>query len=680
MDDKVKQKKQLGNELKELYRQIAKLKASAIQSYQPQGMFRELLESVPDAVVVVNEYGEILFANTCTEEMFGYNLDELAGQSVEILMPGRFRKAHARYREDYRAQPRMRPMGSELNLVGRRKDGCEFPVDINLSPIETEDGVLILSVIRDIIKYKQTEETLQKACKELEKRVEERTTELLRTNERLQQEMNKRRQAEEGMRLLAKFPDENPHPVLRISREGVVLYANQSSQALLRVWGHEVGQALSGDWPQIAGSVLDSGSCTELEVEIKDRIFSFSIMSMVDEHSIYLYGQDITERKQIEEQFRQAQKMEAIGRLAGGVAHDFNNLLTVIIGHSALLLSQLKDTDLGQDIKQIEKAGERAASLTRQLLAFSRKQVLQPKILDLNGIVSDVEKMLRRLIGEDIDLGIALDPGLGRVKADPGQVEQVILNLVINARDAMPWGGKITIETTNVNLDETYTRRHVGVESGPYVMLAVSDNGIGMDERTLAHIYEPFFTTKGKDKGTGLGLATVYGIVKQSNGHIWVYSEPGQGATFKVYLPRVEESLGVSEASSARARPIRGSETILLVEDETQVRNLTRKILQENGYTVLEARHGEEALELCQQNEGPIHLLLTDVVMPGGMSGRELAERLLSLRPEIKVLYMSGYTDNAIIHHGVLDAGTAFIQKPFDPNALAHKVRAVLDG
>jgi PAS domain S-box-containing protein len=397
---------------------------------------------------------------------------------------------------------------------------------------------------------------------------------------------------------------------------------------------------------------------------------------------------DITERRQaekdkraLEEQLRQSQKMEAVGQLAGGVAHDFNNLLTVIQGYCDLILKDLDEKNrFFQDMQEIKKASEHATSLTRQLLAFSRKQILQPKILDLNDLVLNMDKMLRRLIGEDIELVTLLSKDLGRVKADPGQIEQVIFNLAVNARDAMPKGGKLTIETADAELDEHYARSRIGVKPGRYVRISVSDNGIGMPSGVKDRIFEPFFTTKEKGKGTGLGLSTVYGIVKQSGGNVWVYSEPNQGTTFKIYLPMIEEAADFLSQTFIPTKPFLGTETILLVEDEEAVRKLASTILQSNGYKVLEAGNGEEALRIAQeQNGNPIHLILTDVVMPG-MSGSQLAERLVSQWPEMKVLYMSGYTDNAIVHHGILDQGKPYIQKPFNPSALAEKVRDILDG
>ncbi len=388
--------------------------------------------------------------------------------------------------------------------------------------------------------------------------------------------------------------------------------------------------------------------------------------------------QDITERKILEAQLQQAAKIEAVGRLAGGVAHDFNNLLTIINGYAELLQDELAgDETLSGYVKEIHGSGERAAALTRQLLAFSRKQVLAPQVLDLNQVISDLESMLRRLIGEDIELLTILSSSLGLIKADPGQIEQVIMNLAVNARDAMPFGGKLTIETRNVDLDENYAHNHPTVKPSNHVMLAVSDTGAGMTPEIREHIFEPFFTTKEKGKGTGLGLATVYGIIKQSEGSVWVYSEVGQGTVFKVYLPSVNDDQPVREYPAVETDSETGTETILVVEDEVGVRSLVRMALSSVGYQVLETVDPGDALSKCANHNGPIDLLLTDVVMPQ-MSGPMVAERVVSLRPGIKVLYMSGYTDDAIVHHGVLSQEMPFIQKPFSPPALRRKIREVL--
>ncbi|MEK7474542.1 MAG: response regulator [Candidatus Coatesbacteria bacterium] len=380
-----------------------------------------------------------------------------------------------------------------------------------------------------------------------------------------------------------------------------------------------------------------------------------------------------------EEQLILVQKLEAVGRLAGGIAHDFNNIMTTVIGYSELLLHRLPPEDPARKtIAEIHKAGQRATGLTQQLLAFSRRQMLQPKVLDLNAELGEIEELLRRTLGEDVEIRLHLAAGLGRLKVDPGRLHQVLLNLVVNARDAMPGGGTLTIETANVYLDEDYARRHVGVSIGPYVRLTVSDTGTGMDAGTLSHMFEPFFTTKEKGKGTGLGLSTVYGIVKQSGGNIWAYSEPGHGTTFKVYLPLVTEA-GEPVAAALPPLPARGgTETILLVEDEQGVRDLAREVLAGLGYRVITGRDGEHALELAGAHADPIDLLLTDVVMPR-MNGRILGERLEILRPGLRILYMSGYTEDAIIQHGLLVSGIAFLEKPFSPTGLAAKVREVLD-
>lgn len=387
---------------------------------------------------------------------------------------------------------------------------------------------------------------------------------------------------------------------------------------------------------------------------------------------------DLTEVRQLEVQYRHAQKMEAVGRLAGGIAHDFNNLLTAILGTTGLLLEDLGfESRARLDIQEIEKAAKRAAGLTRQLLIFSRQQVLEPRVLDLNALVDDLEQMLRRLIGEHIQLRTSLASGLGPVRADPGQLEQAIVNLVVNARDAMPDGGRVIVETANAELDARYIDSHAPARTGQYVLLSVSDTGVGMNAATKARLFEPFFTTKQPGQGTGLGLATVYGIVKQSAGYIWVYSEPGRGTTFKIYLPCVEGSPAPPEATTAAVASPGGSETVLMVEDQEEVRKLTRRLLEARGYKVLTAANGQEALEIVAQYPAPIHLLVTDVVMPG-ISGRELAARVAAAR-DVKVLFVSGYTGEAVHEHGLLEPGVPFLQKPFTAAVLANKVREVLD-
>jgi two-component system, cell cycle sensor histidine kinase and response regulator CckA len=418
-------------------------------------------------------------------------------------------------------------------------------------------------------------------------------------------------------------------------------------------------------------SYTDSSLYTEQDLELMQVISGHLAVAIERKRATDALSQS-------EQQLRQAQKMEAVGRLAGGVAHDFNNLLTTILGHSEMALLKLGDNDpLRDGIQEVMRAADRAASLTRQLLAFSRKQVLEPRVLDLNAIVRDMEKLMRRLIGEDIDLVTRLERGLGSVKADPGQVEQVLMNLVVNARDAMPEGGMLVIETANVDLDEQYMWIHKEVTPGPHVLLSVTDSGTGMTPDIVSHIFEPFFTTKEHGKGTGLGLSTVYGIVKQSGGHIWVYSEPGRGTSFKIYLPLVAQS---PEAMFIPAPEMvsGGTETILLVEDEAPVRVLVRRILEEKGFTVCEAQHPEEAASIAGQDHRRIDLLITDVIMPR-TSGDQLARRIHALRPEMKVLFMSGYTDEALGNHGVLEAGTSFLAKPFSAEALVRKVRKLLD-
>jgi len=431
-------------------------------------------------------------------------------------------------------------------------------------------------------------------------------------------------------------------------------------------WLQQQERSTTGTWRHCS----KSGRLIDIEMAVHEIVYG-------GRDALLATLLDMSGRRELEEQLRQSQKMEAVGLLAGGVAHDFNNLLTIITGYSQLLLNHLSPGDSNRIfVEQIMKAGERAAALTRQLLAFSRRQVLQPKVLDLNRLVTGLSIMLQRLIGEDVELRLDLARDLGSVSADPSQIEQVLMNLVVNSRDAMPRGGWVTIETANVDLDDLYAGRHITVKPGSYVLLAVSDNGSGMDAATQARLFEPFFTTKGAGRGTGLGLSTVFGIVKQSGGSIAVYSEPGRGTSFKVYLPRIDQPAAL-EAESSESKAWRGSETILLVEDDDMVRSLVRETLERHGYKVLDAAGPMQARRIAEKHRGVIHLLITDVVMPK-VSGRELADQMVHDRPDLKVLYMSGYTDSAVVNSGILTREVAFLQKPFTPAALIEKVRDVL--
>ncbi len=430
----------------------------------------------------------------------------------------------------------------------------------------------------------------------------------------------------------------------------------------------------------VSGQIIEDVAVAAMRAGAHDYIMKGNLTRLVPAVERELREAEVRrERRRAEEQLRQAQKMEAIGKLAGGIAHDFNNLLTSILSYGQLSLSQIsEDNPLRKNIEEMVKAGERAATLTRQILAFSRRQIVEPRVLDLNTIVTDMDNMLSRLIGEDIELVTVMGPELGHVKTDPGQIQQIIMNLVVNAQDAMPQGGRLTIETANVNLDEISICTNEDVVPGRYVKLSVSDTGEGMNSEVISQIFEPFFTTKEQGKGTGLGLSTVYGIVKQNNGHICVESKIGHGTTFEIFLDRVEEPVETVVPQSRLPQPSHGSDTILVVEDEDAVRELICKVLQAQGYTVLKAPHGDEALLIVERHKGPIQLMVTDVVMPR-MSGRELVQRLEPRYPEMRVLYISGYTENEIVHNSVLDEDTAFLQKPFMPDILVRKVREVLD-
>lgn len=544
------------------------------------------------------------------------------------------------------------------------------------------------------------ESELRKARDELELRVEERTAELARTNRALEAEIAERKRAEADLRqvndTLRAVIQASPLAIVGLDLDGHVRSWNRAAEEMFG-WSEQevldrplpaVPEQEREEFEKWLGAAARGDVLTGLErrrrrkdgSNIDVRIWTSPLRdaagAITGEITIMA---DFTERKRLEEQLVQAQKMEAVGRLAGGVAHDFNNLLTVISGYAHMLANGLRPGDpLRGCAEEVLKAAERAAALTNQLLAFSRRQSIQPRVVDLNALVANMERMLSRVIGEDIELETVLRPDIGPVQADPGRIEQVIMNLVVNARDAMPHGGKLTIETANVELSRASDPSQSDAYSSPHVMLAISDTGYGMDAETKSRLFEPFFTTKEKGKGTGLGLPTVYGIVKQHGGEVWVYSEPGRGSTFKIYLPRAGQTANNDQPASRRARLYRGSETILLVEDEEGVRRLVREVLGRRGYRMLEARSGPQAIEIACQHPGPIHLLLTDVVMPH-MSGGEVAEELRSMRPKIRVLFLSGYTDRVVVDHGVVPVGADFLEKPFTPDVLAQKVRAVLD-
>jgi PAS domain S-box-containing protein len=619
---------------------------------ESEALFRGLFENHAAVKLIIDpDTGNIIDANRAAASFYGWSREHLKHmkiQDINTLSPEEVKEEMEKVRAEKKAH---------FEFHHRRADGSIRDVDVFSSRIKLKGKDILHSVIHDITARKQAEA--------------------------------------ERERLMAAV-EQVGEMIVITDPEGAIQYVNPAFET---VTGYTREEALgqtprmlkSGEqdeafyrelWETISGGHSWKGRMVNKRKDGKLYTEAATISPVWDAAgrvvNYVAVKRDITEHLKMEAQFLQAQKLETVGRLTGGIAHDFNNLLTPIIGNAEMALSDMSREDpLYEVMEEIRNAGARAASLTRQLLAFSRKQILHAEILDLNGVVRDMDKMLRRIIGEDIDLETALNPNLGRVEADAGQMEQVLMNLVVNARDAMPKGGKLTLETSNVDLDEGYARNHISVMPGPYVMLAVSDMGVGMSKEVQAQLFEPFFTTKEKGKGTGLGLSTVYGIVKQSKGNIWVYSEPGKGSTFKIYLPRVEESGHARENAKKEEESLQGSETVLVVEDDEMVRNVTLKILQRYGYAVLCARDGQEALRMCREHKEQVQLMLTDVVMPG-MGGRDLEEKLQKIQPGMKVLFMSGYTDNAIVHHGMLDKGIAFLQKPFTPEGLARKVRAVL--
>ncbi|MGI9069268.1 MAG: PAS domain S-box protein [Pyrinomonadaceae bacterium] len=685
---------------------------------QAEGALREsearkkaILESSIDCIVTMDHDGRVLDWNPAAEKTFGYTQEEAIHRAMaDLIIPPRFREQHRQGLARYVATGKGRMIGKRLELSAERRDGTEFPIELTITRIESNGAPLFTGYLRDITERKKAENrlsaqyTVSRALAESNTMGEGASRILQALCESLGWEYGSLWTVDRGANVLrcsqtwqslgADADEFEKSTCESVFAPGIGLPGRvwNDSQPM---WIADVVEDTNFPRSSAAATIGLHGACA-FPIRFRSEILGvveFLSRSIREPDPDLLammvtigsqMGQFIARKRaeealvEREEQLRQSQKLEAIGQLAGGVAHDFNNLLTVIGGYSSILLNKLaQDSPFRTSVEEIKKASDRAGGLTRQLLAFSRKQILQPKILDLNVVVSDLDKMVRRLIGEDIDLLAITDPNLGKVKADPGQIEQVLLNLIVNARDAMPGGGKLTIETANAVLSADYALSH-GAGGGPYVMLAVSDTGCGMDSEVEQHVFEPFFTTKVPGKGTGLGLATVYGIVKQSEGHIWLYSELGKGTSFKIYLPCVDEL--VADSTNADGKPLvpKGTETLLLVEDEDQVRQIVQAILEQQGYDVLPAANGEEALKLAELHGSKIDLLLTDVVMPQ-MSGRELAVELTTILPQLKVLYMSGYTDDAIVRHGLLDASLSFIQKPFDAATAVRKVREVLD-
>jgi two-component system, cell cycle sensor histidine kinase and response regulator CckA len=625
------------------------------------GHYDYLSRFANDIILLTDEADRIVEANDRAVSAYGYQREELIGMPLRALRdPASVDSFDAQW-ATLATQDRLL-----FETRHRRRDGTTFPVELSARRIAVEGGVFRQSIIRDITERKQAEHALRDSRHFVE-RILETTPNLLYIYDLTEQRYRY------ANREIAEFLGYTPEALAGMGTSSLPSLLHPEDAP--RVAEHHARLA-KADFNQVFEIEyrLQRANGQWLWLHSRDVLFA----KTPEGAGVQILGaaQDITEYRSLEQQLLHAQKMEAVGRLAGGVAHDFNNLLTVILGFSELALAQVGPADpMREALAQISESGQRAAALTRQLLAFSRKQVLQPQVVDLSALVVGIKKMLERLIGEDVELVTALDPALRPVKVDPAQYEQIIVNLAVNARDAMPHGGRLTIETANVELDPSYAHKRIGVQPGSYVMTAISDSGIGMDEATQSRIFEPFFTTKPSGKGTGLGLSIVYGIVKQSGGEIWLYSEPGKGTTFKIYLPPTAGA--VDEAAGELELDAPGTGTVLVVEDEEPVRSLIRRSLEGAGYEVLEAASADEALRVSQARAGTIDLMITDVIMPG-RSGRELAKALESARPGMRVLYISGYTDT-IIQHGVLEEGIAFLAKPFTPRSLVRKVRAVLE-
>ena len=637
----------------------------------------DLLETLPDAIVAVDRDGTIIQVNSQAEELFGYDRDELIGQKVEMLVPESYRRQHHHHRENFAQAPKTRRMKADLDLYGRRRNGSEFPVEISLSPVSTENGMFVLSAIRDISERKRIAEELRRANEELHRRTAE--------------------QLGEYRSRLASIIDSSEDAIIGKNLDGTIASWNKGAE---RIYGYTpeevVGKHISllaptdrpDEIPEILqktarGESVEHYESVRVTKDGRHLDVSISVSPLRDAKGDIVgasaIARDITAQKRAEGQLQQSQKMEAIGRLAGGVAHDFNNILGIINACTEFLRDRIDpNAESSVYVENIKKATERGSSLTHQLLTFSWTPAIQPCILDLNERLKDISKLLRPLMGDDVEVLVVSKSPSAVVEADPGQLDQVLVNLAVNARDAMPRGGKFILETRAMKFDEAFAEQHQAMAAGRYVLLAISDTGNGMDEATVSRVFEPFFTTKEVGKGTGLGLATVYGIVKQSAGHILVYSEPGYGTTFKIYLPSADHKIGLgSKTEVETVAPKRQGTTILLVEDDEIMRSLTRQLLQEHGYTVVEADDGKSALEWVQSHPGPIDLLLTDVVMRR-MSGPELVERLNASHPNLKVVYMSGYTGELIAEREVLRRGITLLEKPFTRTALLNTIHTTL--
>jgi two-component system, cell cycle sensor histidine kinase and response regulator CckA len=630
--------------------------------FEREELFRLISENAADMIAVVDMDGRRIYNSLSYKKVLGYTPEDLKGSSG-------YEQIHPDDREHVKRSAQIARRSGEAPLLEyriRHKDGTWRTLESTSSVIRNAKGEpeKLLIVNRDVSGRKMAEEALRLSETSFRSVVENAPYAIYRVG--LGGQLL---QINPALQKMVGYT--SPEELLHANLADLYLHAGEYERMIQLFGSAEEFRDVEAEWKRKDGAPI-TVRCSGRRV--KDQSGAPAHMEF--------FAEDITERRALERQLRVAQKMEAVGRLSGGIAHDFNNLLGVIIGYSQVVRKKLVKNNpnhpLLEHVEEVEKAGQRAASLTKQLLAFSRQQVLTPAVLNLNTVVTEIGKMLPRLLGEDIEMTTALADDLGRVKADQGQIEQIIMNLAVNARDAMPKGGQLTIKTANAELDANFIREHPGSAVGRYVMLSVTDTGMGMNPETQAHIFEPFFTTKETGKGTGLGLSTVYGVVKQSGGYIAVESAPEKGASFKVYLPRTEE-VSVQASSSVSVDPTtRGSETILLAEDAEPLRKLAQSFLEARGFRVLSAPNGEKALELAVQNPEPIHLLLTDVVMPG-MNGRVLAEELAPRQPGIKVIYMSGYTDSFIAGHGVLDPGTHMIHKPFTEEALIAKVRQVLD-